>query len=142
MNFDDDLAECFKNMFVETAKIQIKGYFTTSKNNRGIVVNNFQYYFKTESKNGDKRWVCNKTNCNASITTSPNDEIVKINGKFIIYAEPVESSHKHMSYDESEIRKLLVFENLKTKATNETGSVLKMFEDESASFVIQGLIVE
>ena len=80
MNFDEDLSECFSNLFLEVAltALIIIGYFTTSKNNRGIIVNNFQYYFKTESKNLDKRWVCNKANCNASITTNADGVIIKI----------------------------------------------------------------
>ena len=72
MDINDDLAECLQKLFLESEEISLRigGYFTTTRKNRGIVVNNHQYYFKSESKNKDTRWVCNKYQCSASITTN------------------------------------------------------------------------
>ena len=76
---DEDLGECFQNLFLKETII-VNNHFTKSRNNRGIIVNNFTYYFKSESKNLDKRWVCNNPKFSSSITTR-QDEIIKINGK-------------------------------------------------------------
>ena len=38
MELDEDFADCFKNLFLQAeSPIIIMGYFTISKNNRGIV---------------------------------------------------------------------------------------------------------
>ena len=32
-----------------------------------------------DTKDGNKRWTCNKTGCSASVTTNKDDKIIKLN---------------------------------------------------------------
>ena len=108
MDINDDLAECLQKLFLESEEISLRigGYFTTTRKNRGIVVNNHQYYFKSESKNKDTRWVCNKYQCSASITTNLDGKIIKINGK---QSEIPDLKHDHESYTCEEIKALFIY---------------------------------
>ena len=88
----------------------ISCYFTTNRNNQAIVVENFQYYFKSETKKENHtRWVCNKAKCSASITTNSNGEIIKVNNSLIPKNVNLASYHGHGASTDDEI-KLAKFE--------------------------------
>ena len=60
---DLELADAFNKLFFEVVlpTLVIAGYFITSKANRAVVVNNFQYRFLEEKNKKDKskeRWLC------------------------------------------------------------------------------------
>ena len=78
--FDEEISECLRLLFLNEETFTISDFFTTTKDNPGIIVNNYMYSLKYTGKNGDKRWVCLENKCNDSVTTK-DEQIIKINGK-------------------------------------------------------------
>jgi hypothetical protein len=60
-----------------TANIEEK---KTTKERATKLVENYQYYFKEENKDGSSKWMCKNNKCSASITIN-NQSIVKVCGK-------------------------------------------------------------
>ena len=81
---DEDISLYLEMLFLEDKFDKYYGVifpFTTSKNNDGILVNNYTYY----RRKGTNRYICNFEKFSASITTNGNEDdpkiIIKANGK-------------------------------------------------------------
>ena len=79
----NDLDLCLAQLFLEVS-ILIGFFFTTNRNNKAIEVGNFVYYLKNETSDENKRWVCNRTGCSASVTTleAPNARSIRVLMRF------------------------------------------------------------
>ncbi len=94
---------------------------------------NYLYYFRRYNiKSTTTNWVCYEKNCNASITTSNEDEVIKINNKNIKefnedLNQILTSSHEHDPQSQAYIDSLVELSILKLEAQTSTKSLSELY---------------
>ena len=94
-----------------------------------MLVENYQYYFKEDNKDGSSRWVCKTNKCSASITIK-DQSVIKVNGKKLDseddLSEKIKSSHKEHCKPLSEAEKICMDFNQNLKKIVQSSKYFKM----------------
>jgi hypothetical protein len=118
-----------------------KDLATTKEKQLANCLNYLYYLKKFNEKSNTTRWTCKLDTCHASITTSKDDEVAKINGqKLDTSLEPVEqlkNSHGHGPQDEMYIDTLKSLNNLKIIAKERVTSSLSSIYNEEQTRLIE-----
>ena len=139
---DEDISLYLEMLFLEDKFDKYYGVifpFTTSKNNDGILVNNYTYY----RRKGTNRYICNFEKCSASITTDGNEDdpkIIKANGKKISEClVPYRFYHNHEPMSNEQCTQVLSLERIKARVLTENVPISKIYDEELISLAKNGM---
>ena len=120
-------------------KIKISREIKTSKCEEQALCENYLYYKKRFNKKiNSTYWQCKDKQCNASLTTSSDNTVQKVNGKKLLSHEPmrITETHEHgpIKSDILKLKEQMSKQNLRVQ--NEVDMPIgHIFQEEQANFV-------